>query len=519
MPWADSAATVRAWATERAIELWVAWEDDLGPLGSEVVDALGEARDDGARLALLEADGAGDAGPSLFAVFDAMEANGVDDVRRVGVLGASAGALEAGQRSGAGAIVGVVANGDRQARRDLVPAQPDVIVDIRDLEALDRERYGSARPHRERLLLNPGPSVVSDRVHRAIAGPDLCHREPEYPALFGRVREKLLEVAGVPDDWAVVLLGGSGTAALEAMTGALVRQGRALLVCRNGVYGDRIATIAGRLGIRVVSVSASHTTPIAPGTVAAALDADPAIDAVALVHHETTTGLLNPVHEIAAITNARGIPLVADAISAFGSEELRLDGSGIDIVASTSNKNLHGLPGVAILIVSPRAQLRAREVTARSLYFDLPNYLDAQARSTVPFTPPVPATYALEAALDELLDEGVEQRRARYRARMDFLDRELERLGLVPVVARADRSSCVRSLPLPDGLTYEALHDAVRRDGHVIYAGLGEAAPTRFRICVLGAVEIDALRGFVGSLERALAGDRLPAGRHATSPT
>jgi 2-aminoethylphosphonate-pyruvate transaminase len=292
---------------------------------------------------------------------------------------------------------------------------------------------------------------------------------------------------------------------MEAMTGALVREGRALLVCRNGVYGDRIATIAGRLGMRVVAVTASHTTPIDPDAVAAALDANPDVDAVAVVHHETTTGLLNPVHEIAAVANARGVPLVADAISAFGSEELRLDGTGIDIVASTSNKNLHGLPGVAILLVSPRAQLRAREVAPRSLYFDLPNYLDSQARRTVPFTPPVPATYALDAALDELLDEGVAHRRAHYLARMAFLDAELGRLGLEPVVAPEHRSSCVRSLPLPSGVGYDDLHDAVKRDGFVIYAGLGEAAKTTFRVCVLGAVEIDALRGFVGSLERALA--------------
>jgi 2-aminoethylphosphonate-pyruvate transaminase len=292
------------------------------------------------------------------------------------------------------------------------------------------------------------------------------------------------------------------------MTGALVRQDRALLVCRNGIYGDRIATIASRLGIRVVGVGASDTSPIDPGEVAAALDADPGVDAVAVVHHETTTGLLNPVHEIAAVANARGVPLVADAISAFGSEELRLGDSGIDIVASTSNKNLHGLPGVAILLVSPRAQRQAREVKPRSLYFDLPNYLDAQARLTVPFTPPIPATYALEAALDELLDEGVDHRRRHYRDRMAFLDHELARLGLVPAVAPEHRSSCVRSLPLPDGIGYDELHDALKRDGYVIYGGLGEAARASFRVCVLGAVAVDALGGFVGSLERILTDQR-----------
>jgi 2-aminoethylphosphonate-pyruvate transaminase len=499
MPLADTATTVHAWARERAIRLWVGWSDDLGELAEAVSQQLSSAAADGADV-LVTRTGP----PAPFDVFDAMRAAAVDDVRRVGVIAATTSGLAAGHRAGAGAIVAVVPDADATARSELVAGEPDAIVDVTSLGALDSTRYASGRSHRERLLLNPGPSVVTDRIHRAIGGPDLCHREPEYTELFGRVRSKLLSVAGVGEDWAVVLLGGSGTAAMEAMTGALVREAHALLVCRNGVYGDRIATIAGRLGIRVVSVAASQTTPIDAADVGAALDANPDVDAVAVVHHETTTGLLNPVHEIAAVANARGVPLIADAISAFGSEDLRLDGTGIDIVASTSNKNLHGLPGVAILLVSPRAQARTREVTPRSLYFDLPSYLDAQARRTVPFTPPVPATYALDAALDELLDEGVPRRRAHYLARMAYLDAELGRLGLEPVVAPEHRSSCVRSLPLPDGVAYDELHDALKRDGFVIYAGLGEAAKTSFRVCVLGAVEVDALRGFVGSLERVL---------------
>ena len=162
-----------------------------------------------------------------------------------------------------------------------------------------RSCTAAADSHRERVLLNPGPAVVSDRIHRAVAGPDLCHREPEYSEMFARIREKLFRVAGVSRDWELALIAGSGTAAMEAMVGASVREGRRLLVCRNGVYGDRLATIAERLGIETVAVRAAQTEPIDPAAVAAALDADPTIDAVAVVHHETTTGLLNPVHEIA----------------------------------------------------------------------------------------------------------------------------------------------------------------------------------------------------------------------------
>lgn len=534
MPYATSAATARTWATDRAIDLWTIFGEDLRGLpGGEpaapsalrvAFDAL---RTDGARVAVLDdaatpatpaigprATNVGDAlrvagppAPEPFAVFSAMRASGVADVRRVGILAAGPRALEAGHRAGCGAIVGLVVAGpgEAAARHALVRSQPDRIIAVEELGATLAPLYGSGRAHRERVLLNPGPAVVSDRVHRAIGGPDLCHREPEYNALFGRVTAKLRRVAGVDDGWATCLLGGSGTAAMEAMTGALVRPDRRLLVCRNGTYGERLATIAARLGIGTIVVDERDTIPIDPAAVAAALDAHPDIDAVAIVAHETTTGLLNPVAEVARAADTRGVPTVVDAISAFGSEDLPLAGSGIDIVAGTSNKNLHGLPGVAFLILSPRARARTADVAPRSLYFDIRNHLHAEAQGTVPFTPPIPAIYGLEAALDELFDEGLPNRRALYRARMAVLDEAFGRLDLHPVVAPEHRSGSVRSLPLPAGIDYDDLHDTLKADGYVIYAGLGSAAATSFRVCALGALDVDVMRGFARALETALA--------------
>jgi 2-aminoethylphosphonate-pyruvate transaminase len=524
MPHADSAATARAWATARSIDLWAMFDADLDAATLAALGpSLAAVRADGARVSLVTVPGdrpataaseiadivvTGPAAPLPYGLFAALEAAGVPDARRLGVLGRSVAVLEAAHRAGAGAIVGVAA-GAAEARRALLDGQPDAIVEPAGFGALDAERYGTRRTNRQYVLLNPGPAVTSDRIHRAIAGPDLCHREPEYVELFRSVRRKLLAVGGVTDDWAVVLIAGSGTAAMEAMTGAFVRPGHRLLACRNGIYGDRIATIAERLGIEVVSVSAADTEPIAPAAVDRALAADPSIDAVAVIHHETTTGLLNPIHEIAALADTRGVPVLVDAISSFGAEDLRLVGSGIDVVAGTSNKCLHGLPGVGFLLVSPRAQARASEVPPRSLYFDVPNYLRAQAKQTVPFTPSIPATYALDAALDELFDEGLEHRRRHYRERMACLDGAFARLGLDPIVAPEHRSGSVRSLPLPAGLTYADVHDAVKRDGYVIYAGLGQAAATNFRVCALGNLEVAALEGFIASLTRAIGGARV----------
>jgi 2-aminoethylphosphonate-pyruvate transaminase len=524
MPYADTVATVRSWTEDRAIAVWSLYAGNL-PAAAQaaLATSLEQVRSDGASVVLVVPDDVtptslerrladvvvrGPLPPSPFGLLVALAAVDVPDVRLLGLIGGSRDALIAGQRAGAGAVIGIASNGPA-SRAELLRGQPDRIVEPAEFAAADASLYGRNRSHRQRVLLNPGPAVVSDRVHRAVAGPDLCHREPEYSDLFARIREKMFRVAGVGPDWELALIAGSGTAAMEAMTGASVREGRRLLVCRNGVYGDRLATIAERLRIDAVSVSAQQTEPIDPAAVAAALDADSTIDAVAVVHHETTTGLLNPVHEIAAEARARDVRVVVDAISSLGAEQLRLVDSGIDMVAGTSNKCLHGLPGAAFVLLSPSGAGRAREAPRRSLYLDIAGYLDAQVRSTVPFTPAVPAVYGLEAALDELLDEGLDHRRAAYRGRVALLDAAFARLGIEPTVAAANRSSSVRSLPLPEGVNYANLHDAVKREGYVIYAGLGDAARTTFRVCTLGALELEVLSGFVESLERALAEAKL----------
>lgn len=515
MPRVTDGATAAAWAADRAISVWVIHVGDADRIGESALrGALAPILADGARLAVAAVDERevplaevaswvehGEPPPSPATILAIAVRSGVLDVRRLGVLAATPAAVEAAHRAGVGAIIGLRTDG--VAPLSLSRAAPDVMVVVESLAEVDRLRYGSQRARRPLVLLNPGPSVTSDRIHRAVAGPDACHREPEIEALLGRLRAGLRRVAGVDATWAVVLLAGSGTAAMEAMIGAAVRPGRRLLVCSNGVYGERMVTIARRLGVRVAEVRAAHVDPIEPAAVEAALVHDPTIDAVAVVHHETTTGLLNPVHEIAAVAATRGIPVLVDAISSFGAEELR-PGEGIDWVAGTANKCLHGLPGLAFVIASPRAVERGRNVPPRSLYLDLQTYLGAEARGTVPFTPAIPAAYALEAALEELEELEAGARPAEYHARMERLDAGLGALGLEPIVASAHRSSSIRCLPLPPGVEYAALHDALKARGYVIYAGLGEAARSTFRICALGELDAVAMDGVVATLSAAL---------------
>jgi 2-aminoethylphosphonate-pyruvate transaminase len=475
---ASSAETVAGWASGRGIDLWVVPGESVH---------LAAAIADGAVVRPVDES-------SSFAVFDAMRSAGVDDVRRVGVASRDTDGVEAGRRAGAGAVIGIADVPDRAVA--LLAAEPDAVVTEAEFADLYALRYAADRPFRTQVLLNPGPALTSEAVKRAAAGVDLCHREPEFTLLERRVREKLLRVADVGSGWRVALMSGSGTGADEMAVRAAVRPGRRILVVVNGVYGERLRAMAERAGIGVVTSGRDWMTPADPEEIELLLASEHDIDAVAIVHHETTGGLLNPVAAIAETAHHFDVRVVVDGVSSFGVEELELEGSGVDFLTCSSNKCLQGLPGAAFVLVSPAGLERLAEVPATSVYLDLAGYLQGEERASVPFTPAIPALAALDAALDELLVLGTEAHRQRYAERAATLDSVLAGLGLEPIVSPEHRSRTVRSIPLPQGIDYPPLHDELKRHGYVIYAGQGPLAKEIFRVCCTGTLEPEVLEAF-----------------------
>lgn len=358
---------------------------------------------------------------------------------------------------------------------------------------------------RQYWLLNPGPVNTSEAVKRAALRPDLCHREPEYTKLMADVRRKLLEAARVSGDaYKSVLIAGSGTAALELGVSSIVRPGKKLLVIINGVYGERIEKIADIHGIAKKTIVSAWGERPDLGAVDRALAEDPEIDVVALIHHETTTGLLNPVAEVGELCKKHHKLFFLDSISAFGGEQLDLVKSGVDFMACTANKCLHGLPGVAFLLVSRRGEQHIADVPARALYFDLKNYIAQQDKGTIPFTPCVPGMYTLDVALDELMAEGSENRINTYRERAAYLRKELTALGLELYLDPRFLSNTITTFKLPAGVSYDALHDALKLDGFVIYAGQGKLASEIFRVANMGNVPMSAYRELIESVRKFL---------------
>ncbi len=349
----------------------------------------------------------------------------------------------------------------------------------------------------EWILLNPGPANTSAAVKRALVTPDLCHREPEFFQVMRSVRERLVRLACRSRDWSAVLFTGSGTAAVEAAICSAVPRGRALLVVDNGVYGDRMLRIARAHGIPTERLAYDLWTPASPADVARALAAHPEVSHVCVVHHETTTGLLNPVTDIARVAEAAGRRVIVDATSSLFGEPLDVNDGAMDFVTAGANKCIQGVPGISFVLARRVALDALQGQEPRSVYLDVATHHRTQEQDNTPFTPAVQVLHAMDQALVELEAEGVDRRLARYAENCRVLRDGMARLGFEILVREGARSSVLSTFRLLPGLTYDALHDAMKRRGYIIYAGQGEIRSYAFRVSNMGTLTPEDMAGVV----------------------
>ncbi len=355
------------------------------------------------------------------------------------------------------------------------------------------------------ILLNPGPVSLSEGVRRAVARMDLCHREPEFFELQDKVINDLLDIYQCdPAQWTAVLVGGSGTSALEAMMTSLLPTTAHVLVLENGVYGERLSRIANIYGIRNQALKAAWGDEI-DLQVLADLLASGDFSHVVAVHHETTTGRLNPVAEIASLCSGYKVELLLDAVSSFGAESIPFEQESLQSIAATANKCLHGIPGLAVVLCRHDSLMQG--IDARTLSLHLPGWAEYQAKQSTPFTPPVNALLGLAQALKELDKQGGwKARRSRYRKLAARVAETCQMLGVRQWLP-AKQSSCVlRSYHLPSGLTYNELHDGLKQQGFIIYAGQGDLATQLFRISTMGEISDYDMARLEQALKSVIAG-------------
>jgi len=355
------------------------------------------------------------------------------------------------------------------------------------------------------ILLNPGPVNVSSRVRAALGGPDRCHRESEYFDLQDAIRARLPRALGAPTaDYTSVLLTGSGTAMVEAMITSCVPPNGRLLVITNGVYGQRIEQMAAAHRIAHDTVAAPWIERPPLHSIERALGAA-RYAAVAVVHHETTSGLLNDLGSIAPLVHAHGARLLVDAVSSLGGERFDFRAWQPDAVACTANKCVQGLPGVSFALVRRDVMDAMAGDPERTLYLHLPRQHAEQERRSTPFTPAIQVAEALLAALDELADETVDARIDRYARAAAIVRDGLQAAGITLLLPSAVRSNTLTAALLPEGTTYRALHDALKAEGFVIYAGQAQFADVGFRVANMGHIDEREFHRFVQVLGAAVA--------------
>ena len=339
------------------------------------------------------------------------------------------------------------------------------------------------------VLLNPGPVNVTDRVRQALMLPDICHREKEFSDLMAAIRLKSLKAFDIEKEYTSVLVSGSGTAALEMAVSSSLSPGRSMLVIQNGVYGERIGEICDVYQFRQHSLKFAWGEPPCLESIENELKQNPDIEVVALVHHETTTGLLNPLKEVGTLARRYNKVFLVDCISSLAGDEINFETCPIDIAVGTANKCVQGFPGVSFVLFREKELPRLRKIPKRTLYFNLTGYHKAQEAGGMLFTPAIPAHYALDVALDELIEETVAGRVKRYANASKFLRAGFKDIGLEFLIPEGLRSNCLTSLRLPKEMSYEKLHGELKANGFVIYAGQGNLSNEIFRIANMGDIK------------------------------
>jgi 2-aminoethylphosphonate-pyruvate transaminase len=354
---------------------------------------------------------------------------------------------------------------------------------------------------REPFLLTPGPLTTTRTTKEAMLR-DWGSRDGEFIAMNARVRRRLAELVHGEGSHVCVPLQGSGTFIVEAMIGTLVPSTGKLLVMVNGAYGRRMVRMCEYYRRPCVVEEAAEDRAVDPAALDAALARDPGVTHVVVVHCETTSGVLNPVEEIAAVTARHGRRLLVDAMSALGAIPLDVRRMSVDAVAASANKCLEGVPGVGFAIIRREALEEARG-QAPSLSLDLHDQWAAMEKSGQwRFTPPTHVIAALDRALDQHAAEGgVAGRGARYRRNCALLVDGLRAMGfetLLPDRLQAPIIVTVR-MPADPKFDFDTFYERLGRRGYVIYPGKLTVADS-FRIGCIGALGEAEMRGVLQAI-------------------
>jgi 2-aminoethylphosphonate-pyruvate transaminase len=367
-----------------------------------------------------------------------------------------------------------------------------------------RSAIQHSAPATNATLLTPGPVQLSRRVIEAMAQANVGHRDSAFMATLAEVQAGLKQIGDAPEYDALLITGG-GTAATEATLATLLPSGKKLLVVSNGAFGERLAEIAKALGIATTHIRDNWGEGIRLRDIEAAFAGDPSIYAVAIVHHETSTGILNPVNEIGAIAAWHRVRFIVDTVSSFGAEIFSAHLSRAAVVIGSANKCLHGAPGIGFVLVGAEIWKDIAHTPAKTVFLDLRRYKTwADRDCQTPFTPAVHCVAALNEAIHELIERGGPSvRRAHYLALNHRLRDGLAALGISIKNDSASSSASVIVAQLPGAVSFADFSANLRCRGFLIYQAKGCYRDDSFIVAnmgELGETDIDEFLTAVGDI-------------------
>lgn len=353
------------------------------------------------------------------------------------------------------------------------------------------------------LLLTPGPLTTTETVKAAMMS-DWCTWDKDYnEGIVEAIRHELVHLATTDtNDYTAILMQGSGTFCVEATLGTAIHPTDHLLVAANGAYGKRMGVIADYYHLDCHVMQFEETKAVDPQAIDLYLTAHPEVSHVAVVHCETTTGVLNPLAEIAAVTKRHGKLLIVDAMSSFGGIHIDMGKLGIDFLISSANKCIQGVPGFGF-VIARRSLLSQCKGVARSLSLDLYDQWQTMEKGHGKwrFTSPTHVVRAFMQALHELKEEGgIAARHQRYVENHQTLVDGMSRLGYVALLPVAIQSPIITSFVYPTtDFDFNAFYRQLKAKGFVIYPGKISQADT-FRIGNIGDIHKDDIKRLLSAI-------------------
>ena len=362
----------------------------------------------------------------------------------------------------------------------------------------------------DKLLFTPGPLTTSATVKSAMLH-DAGSRDREFIETVREIRQRLLSIGGAASpqsggEYECVLMQGSGTFAIESVISSAIPRDGKLLVLVNGAYGRRIAQMARIHGIETETLETPENCTISPKAVAERLAASRAVTHVAVIHCETTTGIVNPIEEIGEIVERAGAVYIVDAMSSFGAIAVSLAAARIDFLISSANKCIEGVPGFGF-VLARRSRLLEAKGQARTLSLDLyAQWAGLESDGQFRFTPPTHVLLAFRQALLELEAEGGPAGRSeRYRANHKALMRGMAELGIEAYLSPQDQSPIITTFRYPQNrrFRFEKLYEKLSQLGFVVYPGKLTAEPC-FRIGTIGRLSPADIESLLAAMRNVL---------------